>query len=220
MAWYQFTDRRAAGRSLAASLAGYANRSDTIVLALPRGGVPVGYEIAVALKIPLDVFVVRKIGVPHHRELAMGAVAAGGTYTVNRDVLAALRITSAEFLATLQEEFEELKRREHLYRQGRPSPDLREKVVILVDDGLATGSSMRVACEAIRAQKPARIVVAVPVAPREACEELRGVADEIVCAWLPEAFIAVGAHYRDFGQVGDLEVRELLEKASVTKTAT
>lgn len=214
MARYRFGDRREAGRSLAALLTGYARRSDALVLALPRGGVPVGYEVARALEVPLDIFVVRKVGVPHHRELAMGAIASGGSYTVNRDVLSALAISSAEFFAALQQEFEELRRRESLYREGRPSPELREKTVILVDDGVATGSSMRVAIEAIRAQKPAKIVVAVPVAPREACEELRRVADEVVCASMPDTFIAVGAHYRDFGQVDDLAVAGLLEESA------
>jgi putative phosphoribosyl transferase len=218
MAWYEFKDRREAGRLLAALLGEYAKRSDTIVLALPRGGVPVGYEVATALQAPLDVLVVRKIGVPYHRELAMGAVASGGTYAVNRDVLEALRITSSEFLATMQEELEELRRRESAYRQGRPSPDLAGKVVILVDDGLATGSSMRVAIDAVRAQKPAKVVVAAPVAPIESREELDRVAAEMVCVYTPDPFIAVGAHYRDFGQVSDLEVGELLEKAR-TKAA-
>jgi putative phosphoribosyl transferase len=213
MAWYEFTDRREAGRALATLLAQYANRSDTVVLALPRGGVPVAYEIASALKAPLDVLVVRKIGVPLQRELAMGAVASGGTYTLNQDVIEALGITRADFLATMQEEFEELRRRESLYRQGRPSPSLAGKIVILVDDGLATGSSMRAAIDAVRAQKPAKVVVAVPVAPVEGRDEFRLLADEVECAYMPQPFIAVGAHYRDFGQVSDLEVGELLKKA-------
>jgi putative phosphoribosyl transferase len=219
MRWYEFADRREAGRALAGLLVQYANRRDVVVLALPRGGVPVAFEIASALKAPLDVIVVRKIGVPYHRELAMGAVASGGAYTVNRDVTEALGITSADFLATMQEEFEELKRRESLYRQGRPSPDLAEKIVILVDDGLATGSSMRVAIDAVRAQTPAKVVVAVPVAPIEAREELGGIADEVVCVSTPRPFIAVGAHYREFGQVSDQEVSELLEKARRTAAA-
>ena len=218
MAWYEFTDRREAGRALATLLAHYANRSDVVVLALPRGGVPVAYEIASALRAPLDVLVVRKIGVPLQHELAMGAVASGGTYTVNRDVIEALGITSADFLATMQKEFEESRRREALYRQGRPSPSLAGKIAILVDDGLATGSSMRAAIDAVRAQGPAKVVVAVPVGPVEGCDELRLLADEVVCAYMPQPFIAVGAHYRDFGQLSDLEVGELLKKAQ-TKAA-
>ena len=219
MAWYEFADRREAGRALAGLLEQYANRADVVVLALPRGGVPVGFEIASALKVPLDVIVVRKIGVPYHRELAMGAVARGGIYTVNRDVVDALGISNDDFLATMHEEFEELRRRETLYRQGRPSPNLTGKIVILVDDGLATGSSMRAAIDAVRAQKPAKVVVAVPIAPIEAREELLQLADEVICAYTPRPFIAVGAHYRNFGQVGDLEVAELLEKARSTGAA-
>src|SRR6202049_2480671 len=219
MAWYEFTDRREAARALATLLANYANRSDAVVLALPRGGVPVAFEIASALRAPLDVLVVRKIGVPLQHELAMGAVASGGTYTVNRDVIEALGITSADFLATMQKEFEESRRREALYRQGRPSPSLAGKIVILVDDGLATGSSMRAAIDAVRAQKPAKVVVAVPVAPGEGRDEFRLLADEVECAYMPQPFIAVGAHYRDFGQVSDLEVGELLKKAGTTPEA-
>jgi predicted phosphoribosyltransferase len=214
MAWNGFADRHEAGRSLASLLGQYATGGDAVVLALPRGGVPVGYEVALALKAPFDVFVVRKIGVPHHRELAMGAVASGGTHAINHEVVSTLGITSAEFLATMREEFEELRRRENLYRQGRPSLDFAGKIVILVDDGLATGSSMRVAVDAVRAQNPARVVVAVPVAPIEARQELSKVADEVVCAHVPDPFIAVGAHYRDFGQIDDRQVIELLEKTS------
>jgi putative phosphoribosyl transferase len=209
----QFANRTDAGKILARRLVRFAGRNDVIVLGLPRGGVPVAYEIAIALKSPLDILTVRKIGVPYHPELAMGAVAAGGTYAVHREVVSALGITDDEFLAVLKSELNELRRREVAYRDDRPPPQLSGKIVILVDDGLATGSSMRVAIDAVRRQNPAKIIVAVPVAPQDTQTELAKLVDEIVCARTPEPFYAVGASYSNFDQVGDTMVRELLAKA-------
>ena len=208
-----FRDRREAGRRLASKLGVYAGRADVIVLALPRGGVPVGAEVATALRAPLDVFVVRKVGVPWHEELAMGALASGGVRLLNEDLIRAYGISDNEVNRAMQREQLELERRETLYRGGRPFPDLRNKTVILVDDGLATGSTMRVAVEALRKEGPARIVVAVPVAAPETCDAFRDVADDIVCAITPEPFYAVGLWYDDFEQTTDDEVHELLAKA-------
>lgn len=209
----QFTDRREAGRLLAARLARFAGREDAIVLALPRGGVPVAYEIATALRLPLDVFVVRKIGVPHHPELAMGAVASGGVHVINRSVVDSLGITPDEFLATLQKESAELSRRQTAYRDNRPEPILTDKTVILVDDGLATGSTMQVAVEGLRRHAPAQIIVAVPVAPADVQRALAQVADLVVCPCTPDPFLSVGSHFVNFDQVTDDEVRELLVTA-------
>jgi predicted phosphoribosyltransferase len=208
-----FRDRREAGRRLAAELREYAGQRDLIVLALPRGGVPVASEVARALGAPLDVFVVRKVGVPWHEELAMGAIASGGVRLLNEELIRAYRIDPADVEQVMRSEQEELERRERLYRGGRPFPDLRNKTVILVDDGLATGSTMRVAVEALRKEEPARIVVAVPVASPETCDAFRNVADDIVCAITPEPFYAVGMWYDDFSQTTDEEVHELLASA-------
>ena len=208
-----FRDRRHAGRVLANVLAGYANRSDVIVLALPRGGVPVAYEVARALHAPLDVFIVRKLGVPGHEEYAMGAIASGGVRVLNDEVLQRLGIPDAAVDAVTRYEQGELERRERLYRAGRPLPDLRGRTVILVDDGLATGSTMLAAVRAVRAQQPVRIVVAVPTASAETCAQLRSEADEAVCATTPEPFRAGGTWYDDFSQTSDEEVRELLARA-------
>ena len=208
-----FRDRRHAGRVLAQMLAGYANRSDVIVLALPRGGVPVAYEVAKALHAPLDVFVVRKLGVPGHEEYAMGAIASGGVRVLNDEVVRRLGIPDTAVDAVTRYEQGELERRERLYRAGRPLPDLRGRTVIVVDDGLATGSTMLAAVRALRAQQPARIVVAVPTAAAETCAQLRSEADEVVCATTPEPFRAVGTWYDDFSQTSDEEVRELLARA-------
>ena len=208
-----FRDRRHAGRTLAQVLAGYANRSDVIVLALPRGGVPVAYEVAKALHAPLDVFVVRKLGVPGHEEYAMGAIASGGVRVLNDEVVRRLGIPDAAVDAVARSEQGELERRERLYRAGRPPPDARGRTVILVDDGLATGSTMLAAVRALRPQQPARIVVAVPTASAETCAQLRSEADEVVCATTPEPFRAVGMWYDDFSQTSDEEVRELLARA-------
>ncbi|MDB5405191.1 MAG: Erythromycin esterase [Rhodospirillales bacterium] len=207
-----FRDRSEAGRQLAAKLAAYANRSDVLVLGLPRGGVPVAYEVARALGAPLDVFIVRKLGVPGYEELAMGAVATGGVRVLNEELLEKLGLPEYVIEAVATREQEEVKRRERLYRGGLPSPDVRGRTVILVDDGLATGATMRAAVKALRQQEPARIVVAVPIASREACEELRGEVDDVICAVTREPFHAVGLWYEDFSQTTDEEVRELLAR--------
>lgn len=198
---------------LAQVLVGYANRSDVIVLALPRGGVPVAFEVAKALHAPLDVFVVRKLGVPGHEEYAMGALAGGGVRVLNDEIVKRLGISDAAVDAVTRDELRELERRERLYRGDRPLPELRGRTVILVDDGLATGSTMLAAVKALRAQQPARIVVAVPTAAAETCARLRSDADEVVCATTPEPFRAVGMWYDDFSQTSDEEVRELLARA-------
>lgn len=213
-----FRDRRHAGRVLAQVLAGYANRSDVFVLALPRGGVPVAYEVADVLHAPLDVLVVRKLGVPGHEEYAMGALASGGMRVLNDEVVQRLGISDAAVDAVTRHEQRELERRERLYRGGRPLPDMRGRTVILVDDGLATGSTMLAAVRAVRAQQPARIVVAVPTAAAETCVQLRSEADEVVCATTPEPFGAVGMWYDDFSQTSDEEVRELLARAEKDAT--
>jgi erythromycin esterase-like protein/predicted phosphoribosyltransferase len=205
-----FRDRREAGRLLAAQLATYANKPDVLVLALPRGGVPVAHEVASALCAPLDVFAVRKLGIPGYEELAMGAVATGGVRVLNQPLVAELGMPDYLIEYVTEQEQEELKRRERLYRGGRPPLDVRDRTVILVDDGLATGATMQAAIKALRLRHPARIVVAVPVASREACEEMRAQADEVVCAVTPEPFHAVGRWYEDFSQTTDEEVRELL----------
>src|SRR6195256_5187343 len=198
-----FRDRREAGRLLAEKLATYANRPDVIVLALPRGGVPVAYEVARALRAPLDVFVVRKLGVPGYEELAMGAVATGGVRVLNEQLVKRLGIPDHLIDAVAAREQQELARRERLYRGGRPTPDVRGRTVILVDDGLATGATMSAAIAALRELRPARIVVAVPTASPETCEEMRSKADDVICAITPEPFNAVGRWYRDFSQTTD-----------------
>lgn len=208
-----FQDRADAGRVLATKLAAFADRPDVLVLGLPRGGVPVAYEVARALRAPLDVFLVRKLGVPGQPELAMGAIASGGVRVLHDNVLKALSITEQEIDAVTAEEAEELDRRERLYRGGRPPLDVRGRTVILVDDGLATGSSMRAAVEALRRMNPLRIVVAVPVGSPDTCGALLEEADEVVCAETPDPFYAVGIWYDDFSQTTDEEVRELLERA-------
>jgi predicted phosphoribosyltransferase len=191
----------------------YRDRDDAVVLALPRGGVPVGYEVATALHLPLDVCIVRKLGVPGHDELAMGAVASGGVVVLNDDVVRGLGVTSQALERVAHDEGRELERRERAYREDRPPLDVGGKVVILVDDGLATGSSMRAAILALRRQQPARIVVAVPAAPEATCQELAIEADGVVCATTPSPFLAVGRSYWDFTQTTDDEVRNLLRAA-------
>jgi erythromycin esterase-like protein/predicted phosphoribosyltransferase len=205
-----FRDRSEAGRLLAAKLTAYANRPDVLVLGLPRGGVPVAYEVAQALGAPLDVFVVRKLGVPGYEELAMGAVATGGVRVLNDQLVRRLGIPGALIDTVASQERQELARRERLYREGRPPPDVRGRTVILVDDGLATGATMHAAIEALRQLQPARIVVAVPTASPEACEEMRAKVDDVICAITPEPFEAVGRWYQDFSQTTDEEVRGLL----------
>jgi predicted phosphoribosyltransferase len=207
-----FRDRREAGRLLAAKLTAYANRPDVIVLALPRGGVPVGYEVARALGAPLDVFVVRKLGVPGYEELAMGAVATGGVRVLNDQVVSRLGIPEHVIDAVAAHEQQELALRERLYRGGRPPLDVRNRTVILVDDGLATGATMHAAIAALRQLHPARIVVAVPTASPETCEEMRAEADDVICAVTPEPFQAVGRWYQDFSQTMDEEVQDLLKR--------
>jgi predicted phosphoribosyltransferase len=208
-----FATRREAGEKLAGKLIPYKNRPGVLVLALPRGGVPVGYEVARALNAPLDVFVVRKLGVPGYEELAMGAIATGGVRVMNEELTGALRISRRLIDATSRREQEELQRRERLYRGARPLPDVRGRTVILVDDGLATGSTMRAAALALRKLQPAKVIVAVPVGAQETCDEFRGDVDEVVCAVTPVPFTAVGAWYADFSQTSDEEVRQLLEQA-------
>jgi predicted phosphoribosyltransferase len=209
----KFRDRRDAGRFLARQLAAYANRPDVIVLALPRGGVPVAYEVAAALHAPLDVFLVRKLGVPGHEEYAMGAIASGGVRVLNERVVQGLGIPPWQIEAAAAREEQELARRERAYRGDRPAPDVRGRTVILVDDGLATGASMQAAITALRRLQPARIVVAVPTAAPDTCEQMRAAADEVVCASTPEPFHAVGLWYEDFSQTSDEEVGALLAQA-------
>jgi predicted phosphoribosyltransferase len=213
-----FRNRTEAGRLLASKLLRYANRPDVIVLALPRGGVPVALEVAKALNAPLDVFIVRKLGVPGHEELAMGAIATGGVRVLNRDVVEGLRIPRNLIDQVSAREWQELTRRERLYRDDRPAPDLHDKIVILVDDGLATGSTMRAAVAALKNLHPAKIIVAVPTAAPGTCDELRNQVDEIVCAETPEPFYAVGAWYEDFTQVTDDQVKEMLDRQPAHST--
>jgi predicted phosphoribosyltransferase len=209
----RFRDRREAGRLLAEKLAVYGDRPDLLVLALPRGGVPVAFEVAQALQVPLDVFLVRKLGVPGHEELAMGAVGTGGVRVLNEAVVAGLRIAPSVIEAVTAAQQRELAARERVYRGDRPPPEVRGHTVILVDDGLATGATMRAAVAALRRQEPARIVVAAPIAAPETCEELRAVADEVVCAVTPRPLHSVGLWYQDFAQTSDEEVRGLLARA-------
>jgi predicted phosphoribosyltransferase len=209
-----FQDRYEAGRVLASKLSQFANRPDVVVLALPRGGVPVAFEAAKALNVPLDVFVVRKLGVPGHEELAMGAIASGGIRVLNEDVVQSLQIPPEIIDEVVAKEERELQRREQEYREGRPPIDVRGRIVILVDDGLATGSSMRAAALALRQKQPAQIVVAVPVASARTCSEFQFEVDKVVCAVTPEPFWGVGQWYDDFSQTSDEEVRELLRRAA------
>jgi len=210
----QFTDRFEAGRKLAGALHAYAGDPTVVVLALPRGGVPVAYEVARALHAPLDIFTVRKLGLPGHEELAMGALASGGVRVLNDEVVRAFAIPQEVIDAVAEEEQQELARREQAYRGNRPRPDVRGRTVILVDDGLATGSTMRAAAAALRQYRPARIVSAVPVAAPSTCSDLRKEVDDIVCLHTPEPFQAVGLWYDDFSQTSDDEIHELLARAN------
>lgn len=209
-----FRDRVHAGRVLAQKLKHYADRSDVLVLALPRGGVPVAFEVASALHVPMDVFLVRKLGVPGQEELAMGAIATGGLRVLNDEVVGALNVSSATIDQAAALAKTELDRRERLYRGDLPAPDLKDRVVILVDDGLATGSTMRAAARAARQRRPARLVVAVPIGAAETCQELSSEVDEVVCAITPEPFHAVGLWYEEFSQTSDEEVRALLARSA------
>lgn len=214
-----FNDRHAAGRALARHLAEYSGLDDAIVLALPRGGVPVAWEVATALGVPLDVFVVRKLGVPQQPELAFGAIASGGIRVLNEEVLREAHVSSRTVEALTAIEAEELRRREAAYREGRPPLDVAGKSVILVDDGLATGSTMRAAVRALKRQHAARVIVAVPVGASDACRALEAEANQVICLEQPEDFRAVGLWYGDFTQTTDHEVRELLAKAATPAMA-
>jgi predicted phosphoribosyltransferase len=213
-----FYDRADAGRRLAALLTHYRHRPDVLVLALPRGGVPVGFEVATALEAPLDVFLVRKLGVPFQPELAMGALASGGTRVLNPLVTEALALAPEIMESVVAREQAELERRERVYRSGRPAPEVKGKTVILVDDGIATGSTMRAAVLALREQGAKEIVVAVPVAPQSAVAELSSLADELVCVLEPRDFFAIGEWYQDFAQLTDEEVNRLLQQAALPVT--
>ena len=208
----RFRDRRDAGRRLAQRLGNYAGRNDTIVLGLPRGGVPVAYEVASALHLPLDVFVVRKLGTPWHEELAMGALASGGVRVLNEDLVRELNVPASEVERVTRREQRELERRERLLRGNRPFPDVTGKTVLLIDDGLATGATMRVAVSALREKGAQRVVVGVPVASPDTCDSFRNITDDIICILTPEPFYAVGLWYEDFGQMSDQEVHDLLDR--------
>jgi putative phosphoribosyl transferase len=205
-----FKNRREAGQKLAEKLSEYKNRDDVMVLALPRGGVPVAFEVAEILNAPLDVFLVRKLGVPGHEELAMGAIASGGTRVLNETVVRPLNIPAEIIDAVAANEQRELERRERAYRDDLPAPEIKDKIVILVDDGLATGATMRAAAIGLKGQAPRKIVVGVPVSSPETCEELENEADQVVCAATPQPFYGVGIWYENFSQTTDDEVRELL----------
>ena len=209
-----FENRQDAGKLLGERLRAYAGRDGVIVLGLPRGGVPVAYEVALALGVPLDVFLVRKLGVPGHEELAMGAIASGGVLVLNDDVVQALRISPRSIETVQEREEQELRRREEAYRGARPFPELEGQTVILVDDGVATGSTMRAAIQAVRGRQPSWMVVAVPVAAPSTVLDLSAEVDEIVCLNTPVVFQAVGQWYYDFSATGDDEVRDLLARAT------
>jgi predicted phosphoribosyltransferase len=211
----RFANRREAGIVLARALAHLAGRDDVVVLGLPRGGVPVAYEVAQALRAPLDVFVVRKLGLPGHEEFAMGAIASGGVRVLNQEAVGWYRISDEAIEAATREERAELERRERAYRDGRAVVPLQGRVAVLVDDGLATGSTMRAAVLAARRLEPSRIVVGVPVGAPETCRALRDTADEVICPWTPDPFSAVGLWYDDFSQTSDEEVRQLLAASPV-----
>ena len=213
-----FDDRRDAGRRLAQLLLRSRPAGDIVVLGLPRGGVPVAWEIARALDATLDVFLVRKLGTPGHPELAMGAIASGNTRVINGEVVQALGIDREQIEAVARREQSELERRDAVYRQGRVLPSLAGRTVILVDDGLATGSTMKAAVQAVRQHAPSRVIVAVPVGAPETCRALREIADEVICAQMPSSFAAVGQWYRDFSQTSDDEVIALLSTSQQQRT--
>jgi putative phosphoribosyl transferase len=212
-----FEDRKDAGRTLAGELLEYKDRPDVIVLALPRGGVPVAHEVAQALNAPLDIILVRKLGLPGHEELAMGAIASGGVRVLNDEVIQSLSIPQKLIDRVAERERHELERRERAYRGDTPRPELAGKTVILIDDGLATGASMRAAIAGVRAQDPASIIVAVPTAAPETCASFEELADEIICATTPQPFYGVGLWYENFSQTSDDEVQEMLEDVEMTR---
>jgi putative phosphoribosyl transferase len=209
-----YRNRAEAGVRLAENLLHYKDQPNVLVLALPRGGVPVAYEVALRLHAPLEVFVVRKLGMPGQEEMAIGAIASGGIRVVNDEIIHQSDFREDIIEAVARRENKELERRERLYRNGRPAPQVHNRIVILVDDGLATGSSMRVAAMALRRMEPAKIIAAVPVGARDTCGEIQRHVEEVVCGATPEPFLAVGCWYADFSQTTDREVRELLERAS------
>ena len=209
-----FPNRAEAGRQLASHLEKYANREDVIVLGVPRGGVPIAFEVATALHLPLDVFVLRKLGVPGHEELAFGAIGSGGVRVLDKEIVEAAGLSDLAIEYVTKAESAELARREQIYRGGRPPLDVLGKTVILVDDGIATGSSLRAGVRALRQMQPAAVVIAAPVAPRSAVIRLRREVDDVVCVAIPEGFHGVGQFYKDFSQVSDEEVNELLDRAS------
>lgn len=209
-----YHDRSEAGKVLATKLTAYAHRRDVLLLALPRGGVPVAAEVAKALHVPLDVFVVRKLGVPGREELAMGALAAGGIRVLNPEVVQMLQIPTQVIDIITEREQREIARREQLYRDGRPLPSVRDRVVVLIDDGLATGATMRAAARVLRQQQPARLIVAVPVAAPSVCKEFQAEVDEVICVKTPEPFYGVGYWYEHFSQTTDQEVHDLLAQTS------
>src|SRR5262245_4763542 len=215
----RFRDRAEAGRLLAQKLTAYSDRPDVVVLALPRGAVPVAFQVAQALNAPLDILLVRKLGVPSHVELGMGAIASGGVYVINQGIVRSLGISASEIKEVTARERQELERRERVYRGGRPGPDVRGRTVILVDDGLATGTTMRAAIALLRKQHVARIIVAVPVSSPSTCQEMNAEADEVVCVRMPEPFFAIGMRYERFPQISDKEVRDLLERAASERFA-
>lgn len=209
---YRYVDRSQAGQELAQYLTAYAEAANLLVFGLPRGGVPIAYEVAHALRAPLDVFTVRKLGLPGHEELAMGAITTDGTYVIDNDLIEYAGISRQDFDAVIARESEELHRRERMFRGSLPEPALEEKTALVVDDGLATGSTMAVAIKSLRKRKPARILVAAPVGAAETCVALRQIADEVICPYSPQPFHAVGLYYLDFTQVSDAEVGSLLAR--------
>ncbi|HEY9618046.1 MAG TPA: phosphoribosyltransferase [Microcoleaceae cyanobacterium] len=217
----RFKNRTVAGQLLAAQLLDYANRDDAIVLALPRGGVPIGFEVAKVLNVPLDILVVRKLGVPGHEELAMGAIAPGDVQILNQQIVQSCRVDDAALNQVIAREQQELERREQLYRDDRPALNLRDRTVILIDDGLATGATMRVAVQAVRQACPQQVIVAVPIGAPETCQELKTEAEQMICLETPRRFSSVGSWYDDFSQTTDEEVSTLLKAAiEFTPSAT